>query len=148
MKYFNARLSDGKSTVRVVSLNPTFHDTLQDYHHKSTPIALTDCLIKHVASQYQRNEDNKFEIVASDQSSVKDSPHIFNLPTSDVITTMDQLHTVKDNTYINVIVKVNTTTPTELITTKYGKTLKKKDCIVCDQTGSAKLVLWEDNSQW
>ena len=49
-KYFNARLSDGKKTMRVVSFNPTVHDTLQDYHHKSAPIALTDCLIKHVAS--------------------------------------------------------------------------------------------------
>ena len=35
--------------------------------------------------------------------------------------------------------------PTEIITTKSGKMVNKQECIICDATGSGKLVLWESN---
>ena len=69
MRYFNAKLSDGNQTIRVISFSPSLHDTFQDFCSKSTPIALTDCQVKEVPAQYQK-EGNNFEVVASSHSSL------------------------------------------------------------------------------
>lgn len=51
IKYFNAKLTDGKKTVRVVSFSPRLRDDLAKSHAKVSPIAFVGCQIKETQSQ-------------------------------------------------------------------------------------------------
>ena len=74
VKYFNANLCDGKRSIRVVSFSPNIHTQMEKSQMEATPIALTDCQIKEVPSQFSNKGTENFEIIASSRSTVEESP--------------------------------------------------------------------------
>lgn len=80
VKYFNANLTNGKKSIRVVSFSPNIHTQMEKFQMEATPVALSDCQVKEVSSQFSKSGEN-FEIVASNHSTVEISPEKkFDLP--------------------------------------------------------------------
>ena len=84
IKYFNAKISDGKKSMRVVSYSPGIRNDLEESRVNTAPISLVNCQIKETPSQFQSadklSQDNRFEIIASGYCTVKKSPNTFSLP--------------------------------------------------------------------
>lgn len=105
-KYFSAKLSDGKKTMRVISFAPKLRDEIEKSHLAESPVAFIDCQIKETLPQYQKNDESKFEIVASSLSSVGQSSHSFpkdlSLKVNSATINLDQLADVAVNEHVNV----------------------------------------------
>ena len=84
INYFNAKISDGKKSMRVVSFSPGIRNEFEESCVNAAPISLVNCQIKETPSQFQSadklSQDNRFEIIASGYCTVKKSPNTFSLP--------------------------------------------------------------------
>jgi hypothetical protein len=109
-KYFNAKLSDGKKTMRVISFAPNLRDQIEKSHLTESPVALINCQVKETLPQYHRSDESKFEIVASSLSSVEESSHSFSEDFSfraeSATIELKQLADTSVNDHVTITVKV------------------------------------------
>lgn len=122
VKYFNAKLNDGIKTIRLISFSPNIHDDMEKAHLESQPIALTNCQVKEIASQYKNNDDT-FEIVASNKTAIEiTTMKSFQLPDNLTIT-LSEIDNTAINQSVTISVKILETHPMETIVSKTGKQL-------------------------
>lgn len=150
IKYFHAKITDGKKTMRVISISPSLRTELEEFRLQTSPIAFVNCQIKETPSEYRQGQ-KEFEIIASTKSRVERlsgkefplSAHVLQQNNSPVIKLIE-LNDVANNQHVTTTFKVIEMEPPETIT-RSGKTLQKKDCTIGDATGRSRLVLWEQN---
>ncbi len=72
IKYFNAKLSDGRKTVRMVSFNAGLHSTMEKAKEAKETLMLVNC--KVTAASGTSSSEDAVELVASGYTHVKQAP--------------------------------------------------------------------------
>lgn len=140
-KYFCGALSDGKSCVRVVSFEPSLRSPMDDAFSKKEAVSLVDC-------QVRRGLGGCSEIVMGKFSKVQASPKKFDTTT---LVTEKEMTPVRMNDLSSLVVKqqviaklkVKTVDAAETVNNREGKELEKQDCVVGDESGCSRIVLWD-----
>ena len=137
-QYFDAAITDGKKSVRMVSFLPSLRETLDDVRKTQSTVSLIDCTIS--------SDKGQETIYLNEKTQVQNSPKKFSVPPAcgTSSTKMCDPSTLCRNTDISVLVKVVSLSPPETVTNKDGKVLTTQDCMVGDASGKGRLVLWED----
>ena len=144
VKYFDAKLSDGRKVVRLVSFDPTLRESLEQLRSEGSTVAVSNCQVKD-------GRDGEKEIVATTRTKVQASPRKMGRIASVSSQEEPKLVKVNDvsdtpvNEHVTVVVKVFNLSAPAKVTTKDGKELCKQECVVCDESGCVRLVLWEEN---
>ena len=149
-KYFTGKLTDGQKVTRVISFEPKLHDKCEQFKKERKALALVNCTIK------QSKYDDGMEVIASLKTKLELSPKRFKIDqdlymlkeesippeiTLSQLQDVDILVTPKVSVS-GKIVKVHE--PNSVMSLKKNKLLNKQDCIIADNTGTAKIVLWEN----
>lgn len=79
IKYFDARITNGRKTLRMVAFDPTLRSQMETAQTNSTPIAIINCQIKE-KTEYNFGNNPAFEIHTSKRSKVEASPRKLQLP--------------------------------------------------------------------
>ena len=157
-KYFNGAISDGHKTLRMVSFVPALREELQK-QEKST-VALVNCLVKksrfvqNTSSEVQ--ESPQYEVFLTNRTKVIASPSKkFRVTTSDLdanstnnvpsTISVEELQLVALNNRITLSAKVLIVGDAETVTTKDERTLHKQECVIGDDSGTCRIVLWEQD---
>ena len=145
-KYFEANLSDGRKTIRMVSFDPNLRKTVEEAHKEKREVAVTKCSVK-------RGLGDAFEIIANEKTSIVNSPKKFKISdecslrqaasTSD-LETIEGLKDVKEFQRINVVGKVQSISPSEEVKGKGGDVLLKQEFVLADKTDLCRGVIWEE----
>ncbi len=149
VKYFTGKLSDGKSTLRMVSFDPKLRPQLLPSYNKKVAVALTDCTVKPSQS------GGSLEIqAATRRTAVQASPREFTLPAdlraidpdAGVDVNIEDLEKLAVNQFITVCAKaVVVHGPESVDSKKTWRNLTKQECIVGDATGTIRIVLWQQD---
>ena len=144
VKYFNARISDGKKSARVVSFEPKLRPSLETSQMEGSTVAIVNCRIK------PGKFDSALEVTASHHTEVATSPKKFKLDLSlqgsMKPVPLDELQSLSANQHVCVTGKVTRIGDTTEVTSKNkGKPLLKQDCSLKDSKGSIRIVLWEND---
>jgi len=70
--YFEANLSDGQKTIRMVSFGPNLRKAVEEAHKEKREVAVTKCCVK-------RGLGDAFEILANERTSIVSSPKKFKI---------------------------------------------------------------------
>lgn len=141
--FFDATLADKTSSVRVVGFSPQHQLQLQDLHKAKSPVELVNCVVKH------SRQGQGYDIMLKSNTEIKLSPKKLDM---DVIISssnpgpkpinLDQLNALSQYDKVSVRIKVLKLKEVEEV----GQEKKRKrDIIVADEKGTAKVVLWEQN---
>ena len=148
--YFNATLQLKDKSMRAVCFSPDKHSCMKSKLESSSPLKISNYHIKrnrysdqdevHINKRTKLSDPNKSEITF-------DFTEITEEEQEDREST-DSIQEIIANE--NAKSKVNITgrvTVIELPTTitSNGKTLTKQECTLTDETGSMRLVLWEED---
>lgn len=138
-KFFDGRLSDNKSSIRIVGFDAKKQQELAKHRDKQEPIILENC--KLTKSKFT----DEMEVIVSSTTIFSPSEKIFNIPASaketSTMISLDTLQTLSNYQVISVKAKVlKRNEPTEI---KPG--LVKQDFTIADGTGIAELVLWQED---
>ena len=138
-QYFDAAITDGKKSVRIVSFLPSLRETLDDVRKTQSTVSLIDCTIS--------SDKGQETIYLNEKTQVQNSPKKFSVPAAcgTSSTKMCDPSTICRNTDISVLVKVVSLSPPETVTNKDGKVLTTQDCMVGDASCKGRLVLWEED---
>ena len=141
---FEANVSDSKSSARVVSFDPGHRAAMKKAEEEGSVVALSNSIVKRSALS------SELEVHLSKRSKVMSSPRKLSLGYAVVLSRrsskITDVATLTVSQEIEVrckVVKVN-----EVSTVKRsgdGKELRKQDVVIGDETGSCRLVLWEDD---
>lgn len=144
VRYCDCRMTDGKSSVRMVCFEPSLRNALESARKKKEAVSVVGCSVKQA-----RNKEERVEIIASKRSTIVPSPRKYAIPEAAMICNGSvQLSQVEDLSVghkVSVSVKVNSMSDGETVTTRDGVKIRKQDCIVGDSSASLKLVLWEED---
>ena len=145
--YFDARVSDGKRCVRVVSFDATHQPVLKKAAEEKSTVAMDNCNVK------ESSLTSELEVQLHKRSKVNLSPRKLSLGEQDVESVLSKtvkisdLLSVRVNQVIRVVCKV--VKVGEVMSVKKGgtdgKELRKQDVTVGDESGSCRLVLWEED---
>lgn len=134
--YFNGELGDGKSTMRVFGYDSNVRRQLWEHHEKDEPVSLSNCQVK------TSRDGDMLEVQVGKFTEVKRSEKKFNAKKVTTSTIkMSELQGFKEYSIVTVEVKVMTLNSPIVV----PGGLKKQDIIVCDQSGSGKVTVWEDD---
>lgn len=150
--YFDATLQLKDKSMRAVCFSPDKHSHMKSKLESSSPMKISNYHIKHnrctdqdkvhINERTKLSDPNKSEITF-------DFTEITEEEKEDTEST-DSIEEIMANE--NAKSKVNITgrvTVVELPTTitSNGKTLTKQECTLTDETGSMRLVLWEEDTK-
>ena len=142
--YFEANLSDGKKCARVVSFDTTHRVILKKAEEEGSVVALSNSIVK------RRSLSSELEVHMNKRSKVMSSPRKLSL--GDVVVPLGRTVKISDIASLTgsqeIEVKCKVVKVNEVSTVKKsgdGKELRKQDVIIADETGSCRLVLWEDD---
>lgn len=143
--FFNGDFADETLKIRLVGFDSLQQRRLSDYHERQVPVEIKNCEIKK--SRYGNGYDviprSRSIIKMSERQDIEATSIISDhyLPPEDETPDMlEEIQELENRKKINVRVKVTAIhDPVQLI----EKT--KQEVFLSDQSGSAKLVLWEDN---
>ena len=174
-KYFNAAISDGKKTMRMVSFDPELRpqlakmaatdDNAKATENSSDAVALVNCIVKRNSFRQRSDSDPHptFELLLTNKSKVMPSPlKKFRVASGDFQSVMQQdCLTVGPSTLITIsdlhLVPVNQRVTfdsvkvllvrevEEIVTRRESKHLKKQDCVIADSQATCHVVLWEND---
>ena len=160
-KYFNAAISDGIQTVRMVSFDPALRPKLEKImNEESSPVGIVNCIVKKsiFLSAGNSTDDPTFELLLNNHSKVVPSPLkkfrltsenfelLSNSPATSTSTTVtiSELHLLAVNERVTLrSVKVVDVSKVDQVTTREGKYLKKQECVIADENSTCRIVLWE-----
>ena len=142
--YFSRKITDGRATVRFVSFDPSLLRVVDGYCKEAIPIALSQCEVKETAG-------SRYEVIASpSRTKAIKSSKTFQLPSdlsaldpdTSVNISLEELQDLAVNQYVAVEVKAVLVQEVEEVQGKgTRRTLKKQDCIIADDSSTARLVL-------
>lgn len=139
--FFDGRLADNTSTMRLVGFAAAQQKKLEEYQQKKVAVELRNCEVKR--SRYGEG----YELMLKSGSSIKESPKKIDVSTliadnekSNNEITLEQLPEMALFQKVIVTVKVIKVNDTVQLPEKM-----KQDIIVADQTATARVTLWEDN---
>ncbi len=146
------KITDGKTTMRFVSFDPSLQRTVNGYCKGSTPVALLQCQVKETVLSGSR-----FELMTSPSRTKATKSHkAFRLPAdlsdidpdAHVKISLDKLQDLAVSQFVAVQVKVVQVRQTEEVQLKgTWRTVTKQECVVADISGTARIVLWEERSE-
>ena len=125
VRYFDGRMTDGKTSVRMVCFEPSPRNTLESARQKKEVVSFVGCSVKQA-----RNKEDGVELLASKRSTVLPSPRKYVLPETAIMTCNEtmQLFDVKDisaSQKVSVLVKVLSVSDGETVTTCEGLKVRK-----------------------
>lgn len=150
-KYFEANLSDGNKTVRMVSFEPKLRKAVEDAYKDGREIAVSKCSVK-------RGLGDAFEILANHKTEIMSSPKKFKISDeardkqaavisncSD-LDTIEELRNLQEFQRVNIIGKVQSVSASEEIKGKGGSgaALLKQDFVLADCTDVCRGVVWQE----
>ena len=136
-RYFDAKLADGQSVIRLVGFDKAKRQELQSFSEYNIPVTLKDCLI-------QKNKfESCLEVVIKSHTKIEPSTTQFNVPdiktVGSSIIQLNQLKVFPEHE--RVTIKVNVVKVHEPQTLNGGK--RKQEVLVADCTGKVMITLWE-----
>lgn len=137
VRYFFGTMSDGKSSVRVISFEPSLRSAMDLSMSKNDPISVVLCEGRSGDKELLLNRSTKIESSPMKFGEVKKKDAI--------VLEMNDLGCVGGNQKVNVMVKAKQVEVPEKVTNKDGKVLKKQDCVIGDASGCGRVVVWEDD---
>ena len=135
--YFEGRLSDGKSSMRLFGFDTKQQQKLALFHEKKEAVALSNCEVT------PSNRGPDLEVLVGRSTEMQRSPTKFDVltlvctPSNEI--TLDQLQGLQAYQQVNVSGKV--VREGDAVEVKKG--FRKQDVVVGDASESAKLTLWE-----
>ena len=142
--YFEANLSDGKKCARVVSFDTTHRVILKKAEEEGSVVALSNSIVK------RRSLSSELEVHMNKRSKVMSSPRKLSL--GDVVVPLGRTVKISDIASLTgsqeIEVKCKVVKVNEVSAVKKsgdGKEPRNQDVIIADETGSCRLVLWEDD---
>ena len=139
--FFDGRLADNTSTMRIVGFAAAQQKKLEEYQQKKVAVELRNCEVKR--SRYGEG----YELMLKSGSTIKESPKkidvsmlIADNEKSNNEITLEQLPEMALFQKVIVTVKAIKVNDTVQLSEKM-----KQDIIVADQTATARVTLWEDN---
>lgn len=129
--YWDAKLFDEGGSRRVFGFDRNVRRRLFDYQESGDTIDLVSCVVKKARHSDDRDSGEQVEV-----STVKVDPDVVKVTKAVNVGKIDDLRLQKR---YDVYVKVLSVGSEEVV----GSGLKKQDLIVGDQSGSARLTLWQ-----
>lgn len=142
VSYFEAKLSDGKKCVRVVSFEPSHRDALKKAQENKEVVKLVNSDAKKSTFSCET------EVHMNKRSKVMESPLKMTLGESVPFTKavkISEIVTLSVGQLISVTCKVVNVGEVEQVQRKSGagKELSKQEVTIGDETGVCRMVLWE-----
>ena len=138
--YFDGTVTDGTTHLRLVGFDSDQQKKLASFLASGQPAHLTNCEIK------TSRQGEKLEILLKKFTDISKSPKKINIPEEDLdvnmpsVVKLSQLPQIQDFQRISLDIKVvYTEKPLEVTGGK-----RKQDVIISDDTGTARLTLWEN----
>ena len=146
VEYFEGKVSDGKEVRRLVSFEPSLWKEMGKMKDNGETVGFMNCQIKK--SRY----DEGYDLVVSKRSSIIASPKKYTL-SDDVCQKVSsacelpKLSGIKDvaahtGNKLSINGKV-ISVKVQNVKSK-DRVLQMQECVVCDSSGSCRLVLWEE----
>ena len=146
VRYFEARVNDGKVARRVVSFDVGLQPAMKKAEEEKSAVALQNSKVKMSSTTHQ------LEVHLNKRSQVTASPRKFNVVDGFDTTTREvKIADIADlavNQTVEVVYKVLEVKDVQVVKRKQsdaGKELRKQDVVIGDATKSCRLVLWEDD---
>ena len=147
--YFEAKLSDGVKSARVVSFEPKLRNEIEEAGKVRRGVAITRCTVKR-----PKFGGDDLEIVAGSKSAIVSSPKKFKL--SDDATggsggdavnyvVSDDLQTLREHQRIIVVGKVVSCSLPQELKGKTGSKYVKQEVNIADSTAVCRGVAWEQH---
>ena len=148
-KCFTGKINrDGKKTMRAISFDPKLRNKLDDYCKTGTSLALTECEIKEDSAKAG------FEIKLTRGTAASKLEKVYELPADlssiDPDTAckirLEELQGLAVNQKVTVRAKVvEVRAPEEIKQKGTWRSLCKQDCVIADDSCTARVVLWQEN---
>ena len=135
--YFNATLSDGTTSRKVVGFREAQQIKMKELMDKRVTICLDDCQVK----KSQRGSD--MEILLKRMTSISPSPKKFKVDLSPEEEMISLEEIKRKDEYEKVSVKIKVLEVKEPITVSSGK--KVQDVVVGDENSTSRCTLWEND---
>ncbi len=123
VSYFDGKLSDGQQCVRVISFETDHLDCMKRAQNSKSAVLLSNCA--------------GLEVVLSNRSTVLASPKQFS------VEGVGCKKAVKIADILDIA--VNESVDVSIVRKGDGKELKKQEVVIGDETGSCRMVLWEED---
>ena len=146
LHYFEARLSDGKKCARVVSFETSHRSAMKKAEENQEVVLLANSTAK------KSSFSSETEVHMDKRSKVLESPRKISLgdivPFKKAVKIAD-IVSLSAGQNFDVTCKVVKINDVEKVKKKKedGKELRKQELVVGDETGSCRLVLWEEDVQ-
>lgn len=137
--FFDGRLADDSSSIRLVGFNAKKQEELARIQQSQQPVKIENCQIAR--SKYF----DGFEVIVGSATTVTASSRKFSAldltSSGRCMVSLKSLSDIDDYSLVDVTVKViNKESPLEV-----KSDLVKRDIIIADATGDARLTLWQDD---
>ena len=144
--YFNLKLQAQDKTYRTMCFSPEKHGKCKANFESSSPVKITKFQIK------RNNGTKEDEIHMNTRTRLEDPEEkvVFDIQkqqNENVVETMSTVSFIlqcETNTVVSTSGRITFQGPEETLQTK-GKTLRKQEAILTDNTGTMRLVLWESD---
>ena len=144
VRYFEAKLSDGKKCARVISFDPSHRDAMKNAQENQQVVLLANSTTKKSIFS------SETEVHMDKRSKVLDSPRKMSLGGAAQFTKavkIADIVKVSAGQNVDVTCKVVEIGEVENVKKKsedgHGKEFRKQELKIGDDTGSCRLVLWE-----
>ena len=141
-QFFDATLADTTSSIRLVGFSTQQQIALNELHNSKSPVELTNCVLK------PSRHGQGFDVMLKSNTQIRKSSRKLNMETIMTSTndpkpiTLNILPTLNQYDKVSVNVKAIRLLQPEQV----GQDKKiKRDVIVADGSGTAKVVLWEQH---
>ena len=144
--YFEGKLSDGKRSARVVSFDVTQLEALKKAEAEQSVVALGNTTVKKscFSSELEVHMNKRSKVTVSPRKLFLGEGVAVLSPSSRAVK-IAQIVDLTVNQGIRVVGKVVKVTDVEVVKRGDGKELKKQNVVLGDETGSCRMVLWEDD---
>ncbi|XP_062583667.1 uncharacterized protein LOC134245396 [Saccostrea cucullata] len=145
-KYFNAVLQEAEGFSDVVCFRADLQPQLVDFEKNKTPVKL-----QNVSKVISRNKPGSFDVkitgLTNITSPTKKLPFRFDPPLQEK-DTIQQIKNKPQYAKTSLLAKV-VNLAEEIVIENHStqKTLRKKDCMLADNTDTIKLTTWEDHTR-
>ena len=151
-KYFNANISDGMKSMKIVAFDPKLHKDVEQAMKSASSVELQNIQIKE--AQCSSPTSPEYEIFMNHYSRVRPITETFYLPDNQKAIDPDagkHLSNLIDVVSLNVgqrVIVSGKVVDVQLpvaVHTREGKELQKQDCTFSDATKAIRVVLWNDD---
>ena len=127
--------------MRLVGFDSKKQEQLASFHEDKQTVAIENCQLK------KSKFSDEIEIIVTTATTFSKSPKKFNVPVNDTSsasspTALDTIHKLQN--FQNIIVQAKVLTVKEPLEVK--PSLLKQDIIVADSTGTARLTVWQEDT--